>query len=271
MNEKIKMFDFKANQKVDFLEIGQVIEKNGSVIIKNIISPETVFELKSSLISSIEEDEKKRGKDYIFYGMIHALMARNQSFLDLLTNSTILSLVRAILGKGAIVHAYNSSSMPPAGSNFSRSIHVDCPRLIPNYISNMGITIALDKFTNENGAMEIISDSFHQEKAPSEAEFEQKMFKLNNLEAGDAIFFNARCWHRGGINTTNDWRHAVTINCCRAFMRQQFDFPTMFSEEKSKEFSEDLKQFLGYFVRIPKSMEDFLLPADKRLYKSGQE
>lgn len=269
----MKKIDKIANESItnQLSDTIKIIEQKGAVIIKGLISKETALQLKKDLEIGIKDDELKRGRDYVFYGMIHALMTRNQSFLDLLTNPSILQITRGVLGKGAIIHAYNSSSMPPSGSNFSRSIHVDCPRLIPNYITNLGLTIALDTFTLDNGAMEIMPLSFQEANAPTEERFEKESISLVDLEVGDAIFFNARCWHRGGINKTNQWRHAVTLNCCRAFMRQQFDFTAMFSENQSNLFPDDLKQFLGYSVRIPKSMEDFLLPADKRLYKSGQE
>ena len=247
------------------------IQEFGAIIVKGLISEDFSNELKSALIKCLKEDEINRGNEYLFHGMVHALMTRDKVFRSLLENEFILKLTRGVLGKGAINHAFNSSSMPPKGTNFSRSIHVDCPRFIPNYITNIGITIALDPFKSENGAMEIMPMSFRDTEPPTESDFEKNSIQLNNLEVGDAIIFNARCWHRGGLNSTSNWRHSVTMNNCRAYMRQQFDYPSMFSESESNDFSEDLKQFLGYFVRIPKSMDDFLLPASQRLYKPGQE
>lgn len=255
----------------DFKTVSDLIRNKGAVILRNVIDNRFAEVLRTRLINSLSEDEEKRGRDYLFYGMVHALMTRDKSFRDLLEDPFVLGCMRAILGHGAIVHAYNSSSMPPSASNFSRSIHVDCPRLIPNYVTNVGLTIALDEFTPYNGAMEIWPSSFHKSNTPSIEEFEANRICLDNLKVGDAILFNARCWHRGGINSTDAWRHAVTMNICRSYMRQQFDYPLMFTEEEASEFSEDLRQFMGYFVRSPKSMDEFLLPADQRLYKSGQE
>lgn len=254
-----------------FSEIKNLIETEGAIILRNVIAKETAKTLKDDLNTCLDEDLKNFGETYIFKGMVHALMNRKQSFIDLIDDKKILGIFRAILGKGAITHAYNSSSMPPNETNFSRSIHVDCPRLIPNYITNVGITIALDAFTPHNGAMQIWPSSFTMPTAPSEEEFIANKIDLDNLEIGDAILFNARCWHRGGVNTTQDWRHAATMNICRAYMRQQFDFSELMGEEKIKNLSEDVKQFIGYNVRMPHSMEEFLAPADKRKYKPGQE
>ena len=252
-------------------QISELIKKEGAVILRNLITKENAELIKENLLRCLEEDNSKYGADYIFSGMVHALMNRGDVFIDLIGDKKILSIFKAILGHGCIVHAYNSSSMPPSLSNFSRSIHVDCPRLVPGYITNMGLTIAIDNFTSENGAMEIIPDSFGLINPPDEEQFAKQKIDLDNLKVGDAILFNARCWHRGGINKTDKWRHAVSMNICRAYMRQQFDFPVLLGDKKMETLSDDIKQFLGYFVRMPYNMDEFLLPKEKRKYKHGQE
>lgn len=272
MKNSLREFQNIENKESDWnSNIAEEISNNGAVIIRNLIPKEDAVLLKSALENCIKEDEENLGRDYLFFGMIHALMNRDQCFLDLLENKTILQIMRTILGHGCIIHGYNSSSMPPTGTNFSRDIHVDCPRLVPNYITNVGLTIACTEFSDQNGAMEIMPKSFCHKDAPKESTFSDEKVVLNNLSLGDAVLFNARCWHRGGNNKTNEWRHAVTMNVCRAYMRQQFDFPKMLGYDKTKMYSNDLRQILGYNVRMPSSMEEFLYPAEKRLYQPGQE
>jgi ectoine hydroxylase-related dioxygenase (phytanoyl-CoA dioxygenase family) len=251
-------------------EVGDLIRKRGAYVLRGVIDAPAIRALKDALIRALAEDEATHGREYKFRGMVHALMSRGQPFLDLLGNPTIRRACRTVLGHGCIVHAYNSSSMPPGASNYSRSIHVDCPRVIPGYATNMGITIALDPFNAETGGMEIMPDSFELPQAPDEMAF-QKGAEQPLLAPGDAIIFNARCWHRGGMNRTPNWRHAVTMNVCRAYMRQQFDYPRMLDDLHIDGLDEDRRQFLGYHVRVPASMAEFLLPAEQRLYRTGQE
>ncbi len=255
----------------DCARISATVETEGAAIIGNLIPHDLRSALRQGLENALAEDEQRRGPNYAFRGMVHALMTRGPMFLQLLEVPAIRLCMRNLLGHGCTIHAYNSSSMPPAGTNFSRSIHVDCPRLIPGYITNVGLTIALDPFTSQNGAMEIAADLRHLPNAPSEEIFNQHKFVLDCLNPGDAVIFNARCWHRGGINQTTAWRHAVTMNIARSYMKQQFDYPRMFPPETAATFSNDLRQFLGYFVRSPASLDEFLLPADQRLYRPGQE
>jgi ectoine hydroxylase-related dioxygenase (phytanoyl-CoA dioxygenase family) len=266
----IQSIELSGNHPEPFQSIKKIIESEGAVILRNLITKEDAAALKAALIQALDEDIAKYGESYLFKGMVHALMNRGQDFIKLVANPVIQNLFKPILGHGCIIHAYNSSSMPPGLTNYSRSIHVDCPRLIPGYITNMGLTIALDAFTADNGAMEIAPHLFNLPDAPDEDLFNAEKVVLDNLEIGDAILFNARCWHRGGVNNTDKWRHAVTMNICRSYMRQQFDYPALL-QDKDSILSESAKQFLGYFVRIPKNMDEFLLPPDKRLYRPGQE
>jgi ectoine hydroxylase-related dioxygenase (phytanoyl-CoA dioxygenase family) len=251
-------------------EVGDLIRKHGAFVLRGAIDADTVQSLKLALIRALDEDDAFYGRDYKFRGMVHALMSRGPAFLDLLGNPAIRRIAKTVLGHGCIVHAYNSSSMPPGTSNYSRSIHVDCPRLIPDYVTNLGVTIALDPFNPETGGMEIMPQSFELGAAPDELAF-QKGAEQPLLGPGDAILFNARCWHRGGMNRTGNWRHAVTMNLCRSYMRQQFDYPRMLDQLHINGLDEDRRQFLGYYVRQPSSMAEFLLPAEQRLYRAGQE
>ena len=266
----LAVFDVQSPSGIEISQIRHSIEQEGAIIVRNLITPECAGKTKEALIHVLDIDVKNYGMDYRFRGMVHALMNRGQVFLDLLAVSSLVSICKSILGHGCIINGFNSSSMPPSGSNFSRSIHVDCPRLIPNYITNLGITLALDPFTKNNGGMEIAAGSFLTPDQPSEESFADSAIQPK-LGIGDAIVFNARCWHRGGINRTDSWRHAVTFNVCRAYMRQQFDYTRMLGAEQMEALPEEVRQFLGYYVRMPENMDEFLLPPELRKYRPGQE
>jgi ectoine hydroxylase-related dioxygenase (phytanoyl-CoA dioxygenase family) len=128
---------------------------------------------------------------------------------------------------------------------------------------------ALDKFTEENGATYFLPDSTERVVAPTEQEF------LDHAErvfpnAGDAVIFNARTWHMGGINMTDRARHGFAFQACRSFMRHRFDYPRMVPPDILALLGETGRRFLGFNVRVPASLEDYYLPPDQRLYKSNQ-
>ncbi|HVR40182.1 MAG TPA: phytanoyl-CoA dioxygenase family protein [Thermoanaerobaculia bacterium] len=268
----IRSIDFAGPAIADAVaDAANEVRENGAVLLRGIVPMPLVARLYDELARATEEDAARFGPSHPFPGMVHALMTRGDSFLDLLGVDAIRAVCRAILGHGAVIHAYNSSSLPPLQSNYAGRIHVDSPRHIPGYITNLGIAFPLDEFTRENGAMEIWPSSFHLTATPSVEKFDANKVVLAGLGPGDAVLSNARCFHQSGVNTTNKWRRAVTMNICRAYMRQQFDYPRMLAPEVVERLSEDVRQFLGFHVRMPASMEEFLAPPDQRPYRAGQE
>lgn len=251
--------------------IARELQANGAVTLRRVVSLPLVQELRTALIAAMAGDAQEYGNSYPYPGMVHALMSRDSVFLNFLESPAILAISRATLGHGCIVSAFNSSSMAPQDSNYTSRIHVDSPRLVPGYITNIGFVLALDTFTKSNGAMEIAPSLVGYANCPSEHQFNAAKIILDHLTPGDAVCFNARCWHRGGINRTASPRHSITLNVCRAFMRQQFDYPRLLGDRTISQLSPDLQQFLGYYVRMPTSMSEFLLPPDIRPYRAGQE
>jgi ectoine hydroxylase-related dioxygenase (phytanoyl-CoA dioxygenase family) len=247
------------------------LQRQGFAIVPNVVSPAEAEAMRPLLQREIEADILRwRGKPgYIDEGMVHNLMVRAQPFMQLLDNDVIHEHLSAVLGDTCILYAYTSSSMLPGQTNYSARIHVDSPRLIPGYPTNVGFLVALDDFTAENGATYFLPGSFEQIEPPSEGDFFERATRALP-RAGDGILFNARTWHYGGFNTTAVARHAVTMNVCRAYMRQRFDYPRLIAPDLVADASPRLRRFLGFDVRMPTSLDEYYVPADQRLYKGGQ-
>jgi ectoine hydroxylase-related dioxygenase (phytanoyl-CoA dioxygenase family) len=253
----------------DASKIAEVRTK-GFAIVEQIIPPQAVAALRELLQTCIDEDlEKWQGQPYQDAWMVHNLMVRGLPFAHLMENELLQAYLSELLGDTCILYAYTSSSMPPKGTNYSRRIHVDCPRVIEGYITNVGVMIILDDFTPQNGATYFLPHSFQRTEPPMEEEFVAAAEQLYP-QAGDAVVFNARTWHRGGVNETDAPRHAVTMNVCRSYMRQRFDYPRLVDPEIVAQLGEVGKRFLGFNVRVPTSLEEYYLPEEQRLYKANQ-
>ncbi|MCU0390448.1 MAG: phytanoyl-CoA dioxygenase family protein [Thermoflexibacter sp.] len=247
------------------------IHKQGYTIIPDILAPDFIKEAKTALEKAIQaEVEYHKTTNYSDYGMVLLCSLYDKIFIELFDNPKLVGVFNAVLGEGCIVYAYTSSSMPPNKTNYSRRIHVDCPRIIPNYITNMGATILLDDFTEENGATYFLPYSQNRETVPTEEEFYGKGKRVI-AKAGSVWFFNARVWHAGGDNLTQDWRHALTINMCRSWMKQRIDIPRAMSGIDMSGVSDQAKQKLGFFTQIPANYEEYYAPAELRKYKQKTE
>jgi ectoine hydroxylase-related dioxygenase (phytanoyl-CoA dioxygenase family) len=210
-------------------EIRSRIAADGYVILPDVLDPPFVERARKELAHAIAVDTGRYGpqadRDY---GMVMLCALHGGTFLELFDNDHLVDPFSAVLGDEWIVYAYTSSSMPPAGGNYSVRIHVDSPRIIPGYVTNMGATILLDDFTEENGATWFLPGSQERAEMPTEEEFYGKASRVV-ARAGTVFFFNARLWHAGARNTTSSWRHALTINACRSYMKQRIDIPRAMS------------------------------------------
>jgi ectoine hydroxylase-related dioxygenase (phytanoyl-CoA dioxygenase family) len=249
----------------------QEIHTQGYTIIPAVLSTDFISQAKIALEKAIQEEAAyHKGTDYKDYGMVLLCSLYDRIFVELFDNQKLMGVFNAVLGEGCIVYAYTSSSMPPNKTNFSRRIHVDCPRIIPNYITNMGATILLDDFTEENGATYFLPYSQERENPPSEEEFYKEGKRLI-AKAGTVWFFNARIWHAGGNNKTQQWRHALTINMVRPWMKQRIDIPRAMSHLDLSWASEQAKQKLGFFAQVPANYDEYYAPPELRKFKQKTE
>jgi ectoine hydroxylase-related dioxygenase (phytanoyl-CoA dioxygenase family) len=248
-------------------EIRHRIETDGYVILPDVLDRSFVDRARRELAQAIAADTGRYGpRAERDYGMVMLCALHGGSFLDLFDNDRLVAPFSAVLGEEWIVYAYTSSSMPPGGGNYSVRIHVDSPRIIPGYVTNMGATILLDDFTEENGATWFLPGSHERADAPDEQEFYARARRVV-APAGSVFFFNARLWHAGARNSTSHWRHALTINACRPFMKQRIDIPRAMAGMDLTGVSDRVRQKLGFFSQPPASLDEYYLPPEQRSYR----
>lgn len=252
----------------------ELIKTQGYAVLPGVLSPDQVNRLKAALTRAIaaeSEDHRAHGRDdQADVSMVLLCAYYGEEFHDLFEIAPLIQPFEWVMGDGCIVYAYTSSSMPPHNSNYSGRIHVDSPRLIEGYVSNMGATILLDDFTTENGATWFLPASHTREDAPSSEEFFAKAERVI-APAGSAFYFNARIWHAGGSNASDRWRHALTINMCRPYMKQRIDIPRALNARGISPAGVKARQKLGFLSQVPASYEEFYLPPAERPFQQRAE
>ncbi|MBX9783542.1 MAG: phytanoyl-CoA dioxygenase family protein [Chitinophagaceae bacterium] len=252
-------------------EFAKKVEEDGYCVVENVLSAEFIAETKNELQQAIQKEQEYHGtSSYNDYGMVLLCALYGGNFIKLFDNKLLTDCIEAVLGEGSIVYAYTSSSMPPNKSNYSRRIHVDSPRIIPGYMTNLGVTIALDDFTAENGATYFLPKSHHLAEPPAEEYFYANA-KRFIAKAGSVWFFNARTWHAGGDNKTSEWRHGLTLNMCRPYMKQRLDIPRAMAHMDLNNVSEKALQKLGFLAQTPASYDEYYAPPEKRKYRQKYE
>ncbi len=243
----------------------------GYALVPGVLTRDQVAEMRELLIRAIRDQDTTWGgfEHYVDHNMVHNLMLHAQPFVDVLSNAVMHAYLSEALDPHCVLYAYTSSSLPAGGGNYSTRVHVDCPRFIPGYVTNVGFIVALDDFTEENGATYFLPGSHLSDRVPSEAEFLEGAERALP-KAGDGIISNARTFHRGGFNTTGRDRHALTLNVCRSWMKQRFDYPRLMPRGMIDSMDEVGRRFIGWNVRVPSSLEEYYVAPSERLYLPGQ-
>jgi ectoine hydroxylase-related dioxygenase (phytanoyl-CoA dioxygenase family) len=247
--------------------------RDGYAVVPDVLAPSTVAQLRKDLEIAIEKEKAyHRGTDYVDYGMVLVCCVYGRSFVDVLGDDNVMGVINRILSEGSIVYAYTSSSMPPGMSNYSKRIHVDSPRMIPGYETNAGVMLTLDDFTEENGATWMLPGSHHRVDAPTAEEFYAKAKRVIT-PAGSAVYLNPRIWHAGGNNVTDKWRHSITMNMCRPYMKQRLDIPKMMAASgvDLTGVSEKAMQKMGFYAQVPESLDEYYQPPEKRKWRQKNE
>jgi len=259
-------------KKISLEETRYSIKTLGFCKLEGVLKNELILSLKAELDLAIEQDrqEIENYDSYHFNDIVHQLIGRGESFLDVLANPTLNLIVNEILSPTAIIHSYNGVKLMPYQGNNASKLHRDCPRFYnQDYPLMLQALVCLDEFKTENGGTMLLPGSHHLEEAPSSDYFETKAVRIT-AEPGDIVMFDSLMWHCGGKNLTKLPRRGITIVYSRSFMKQQIDLCRAIPSSLINSMDKVVRQRIGMDVRVPASFSEFSLPQEKRLYKANQ-
>ena len=263
-------FDLFSKELIDYHVFN--VKTLGFSVIDNFFNDAICSDLKLRLEKAIEQYSpvNNSNRSVLDKYHMHDLLVNDLIFAQTLEDPRLQQLISPLLGEYWIMYAYTSSTLPPKGENYGSRIHVDCPRFIPNYITNVGVIWALDDFTEANGATHVLPGSHNTELVPSDSFFKLQS-KILTCKKGSLIVFNARMWHAAGKNNTSNFRHALTLNACRPYMKQRMDWVRFLPSNITDRLNQQAKRIIGFDTRIPTNLDEFFVSKEELLYKPGQE
>jgi ectoine hydroxylase-related dioxygenase (phytanoyl-CoA dioxygenase family) len=264
-NELIKnRFSIMVNYEKHMYEL----ETLGFTIVENVYSQPLINDLKKQLDIALADDLKMfashEGKKP---DLVVDLSIHNPLFIKSLDNDIVLELCSRMLGANCTLYSFTSTILKPIIKSAVHNMHVDTNKYIKGYVTGLVMTVALDDFTEENGATYYLAGSQNSPITPSEETF-VKYAQSTARKAGDVLFFNPRVFHRAGNNNSDKVRYGMTFYATPSFFKQRFDFPRMIPKDSLTGQSDRLLTFLGFNSRVPDSLENYYLPAEKRTYKA---
>lgn len=183
---------------------------------------------------------------------VYTLVARAKVFEDLACEPRILSLLGRVLEGGFLLSATHAINLMPGET--AQTIHIDDgfyrqPRSSPSV--GYSVIGAIDAFTAQNGATEIIPGSHLWDEAEVAARRKEpggleKHLVPMAVPAGAAFVFPGKLLHRGGANRTDRPRLAFTNQYCAGWARPQENFFLSVPKETVRTMSPRAQALLGY-------------------------
>jgi ectoine hydroxylase-related dioxygenase (phytanoyl-CoA dioxygenase family) len=192
------------------------------------------------------------------HNTIRLPLAYEPAFLELAANPTIFEICARLIAGYVVLNQQNGVINPPHAQRYNQGAwHRDLP--YQHFVSSRPLAInalfCLDAFTIENGATRVLPASHQQEDFPSDHFIEAEAATIE-AAAGSFIVLDCMAYHAGGVNDTDRARRAVNQVYSVPLMKQQIDLPAALGEQ----FTTDpqLRKLLGYDVRTPRSVGDYL-------------
>lgn len=205
-------------------------------------------------------------------GILRLMCKFEPYFLTLLENPLIVDVLEAALSPTSVMHLQQGIMLSPqkngTGKMFQNSWHPDFIRLLNGFRASINFMFAVTDYTRETGATHVLPGS-HQKAAPPAEILERDGIPVE-APAGSVIIFDSTLWHKSGCNTSGSDRLAINHQFTCSWFKQQMDYVRALDEDLILSLPERSQQMLGYFTRVPTSLDEYYQPADKRLYRAGQ-
>ena len=248
----------------------QRIRVDGFTIIEEAISAAQVAQIKAELDPYLQGEHFGRND---FEGerseRVYALLAKAPAVADIVENPHTLPILDALLPANFLLSAALAINVHPGET--PQPFHIDdgagyLPWPKPRPMLGVSTIWALDDFTANNGATEVVPGSQHW---PATREPKLREVHKVIMSAGSVVVFDGRLLHRGGANESDAKRLAVTPQYCAPGLRQIENMVLAVPPEVAGRYSERIQNMLGYNIIEPGFMGyvDGLHP--KRLIDAG--
>ena len=241
----------EARETISIGAIAEIRER-GYTVIEDALVPAEVELVREELAPWLQGEFLGRNN---FEGYqserVYALLAKAPSIAMTVEHPRILPLVDAFLQPGYLLSAALAIKLHPEETE--QPFHIDdggdTPLLRrPREMVGVSTIWALDDFTEENGATEIIPGShlWGEDEQPCA----NKAVTVT-MPAGSVLVFAGNLFHRGGANRSQAARLALTVQYCMPWLRQIENMSLAVPAAAAKQYSKRVQEMLGYGIVSP--------------------
>jgi hypothetical protein len=206
------------------------IEARGYAIVPDAIEPAAIEVLRRDLAPYLRGELMGRND---FEGTrserVYRLLAKAPTVAQLIEHEAVLSITDALLAPSYLLSAALLGAPPP-----------------PRPLQGVSTIWALDRFTAENGATEVVPGSHRWDGPAPGAEEMDAMAVALEMEPGSVAIFPGTLYHRGGANRSDGKRLGMTIQYCQPWLRQLENLMLGVPPELAARYSQRIQELVGY-------------------------
>jgi ectoine hydroxylase-related dioxygenase (phytanoyl-CoA dioxygenase family) len=226
----------------------QRVMEEGYVIIENILSPERCAEIKAGALPHLDHQGRNSFEGHKTQ-RVYDVLSKTRLTDELAVHPRILGIMDKIFCPNYLLSQSQIINILPGET--AQALHYDdgfyrIPR--PRPPLGAATIWAIDDFTKENGATQIIPKS-HLWDGSRGPKREDTIAAV--MPAGSVLFFIGTSWHGGGDNRSSAPRMAVTHQYCDSYMRQQENYSLALSKDTVRALSPELRSLVGYSIHPP--------------------
>lgn len=230
----------------------QRIEVDGFTILPKVIDTELITAIKHELSPFLQGQHPGRNDfEGLYSERVYALLSKAPSIAKIIEHPAVLPILDALLPPGFLLSAALAIHVHPGETPQPMHIDDNAGNLpFPRPRAHFGVSTiwALDDFTADNGATEVVAGSH---RWPEERQAEEDEITQVVMPAGSVIVFLGTLLHRGGANRSTSDRLAITPQYCMPGLRQIENMALAVPPSTAGQYSPRIQEMLGYATIDP--------------------
>ena len=220
----------------------------GYVVVPDAIDASAIAALRAELAPYLQGERMGRND---FEGTrserVYSVLAKAPAVARLIEHPAVLAVADAILAPSYLLSAALVVNLHPGetaqGWHQDDALGAPPP---PRPLQGVSTIWALDDFTQENGATEVVPGSHRWDSASPGAEEMERLAVPLEMAAGSVAIFPGALYHRGGANRSKGKRLGMTIQYCQPWLRQLENLMLAVPPDLAARYSERIQELVGY-------------------------
>ena len=226
------------------------LDADGYVVIERAVGQDVLDRIHAELAPYLGESALHGRNDFEGFATnrVYALLAKSPTVAELVEHPTVCAILDSLLLPGYLLSANLAINLLPGET--AQGLHTDDSFYrVPRPRPSIGVSAiwAIDDFTAENGATQVVPGSHRWGEEPPAADTEVVDVVM---PAGSVVVFHGTLWHRGGANRSTGSRLAVTPQYCEPWARQQEQMVLSIGSAAAQ-FSPRVQTMLGFGIYPP--------------------